>query len=85
MVYLSEFYFPSKDIEEMFLYHIRENCYTTFYPFGILTQHSLNTLELEDITVLYGGNGCGKTTVLNVIAETLNLERSTLYNRSNFF
>lgn len=85
MLYLSEFYFPSEDVEDNFLYKIGETCYTTFYPFGILTRHSLNTLEFGDITLLYGGNGCGKTTVLNVIAETLNLERSTLYNRSNFF
>ena len=85
MLYLSEFYFSSEDVEYNFLYKIRDTCYTTFYPFGILTRHSLNMLEFGDITLLYGGNGCGKTTVLNVIAETLNLERSTLYNRSNFF
>ena len=34
---------------------------------------------------MYGGNGSGKTTALNVIAEKLGLERDTLYNRSNFF
>lgn len=39
----------------------------------------------EPVTILYGGNGSGKTTALNVIAEKLNLKRDTLYNRSNFF
>ena len=42
-------------------------------------------LDFEPVTILYGGNGSGKTTALNVIAEKLVLERDTLYNRSNFF
>lgn len=37
------------------------------------------------MTILYGGNGSGKTTARNVIAEKLGLERDTLYNRSDFF
>lgn len=37
------------------------------------------------MTILYGGNGSGKTTALNVIAEKTGLLRDTLYNRSNFF
>lgn len=42
-------------------------------------------LDFEEATILYGGNGSGKTTALNVIAEKLGLGRDTLYNRSNFF
>lgn len=42
-------------------------------------------MEFEPITILYGGNGSGKSTALNVIAEKLELERDTLYNRSAFF
>jgi len=60
-------------------------CYDSFYPFQIISKHDLRMLDLEPITILYGGNGSGKTTVLNVIAETLQLKRDTLYNRSNFF
>ena len=37
------------------------------------------------MTILYGGNGCGKTTAINVIAEKLGLQRDALYNRSAFF
>ena len=85
MLYLSEFSFPSAETEEDFLMSIRETCYTSFYPFGILTRHSLETIRFGGITLLYGGNGCGKTTVLNIISEALGLERSTLYNRSSFF
>lgn len=30
MLYLSEFYFPSEDVEYNFLYKIRDTCYTTY-------------------------------------------------------
>ena len=85
MIYLSEFTFPSKDEENGFFVGILETCYTSFYPFGVLSGHSLGEIKFGGITLLYGGNGSGKTTALNVIAEALGLERSTLYNRSNFF
>lgn len=42
-------------------------------------------LDFEPVTVLYGGNGSGKSTVLNVIAERLGIERDSIYNRSSFF
>ena len=86
MIYLSQFIFPSIDMEENFLHLIRETCFTTVYPFQVLTEHVVHTLDFDEpITVLYGGNGSGKTTALNVIAEKLGLQRDTLYNRTNFF
>ncbi|MDE5596343.1 MAG: AAA family ATPase, partial [Lachnospiraceae bacterium] len=63
----------------------KRTCYDTYYPFLVLSEHNLTMLDFEPITILYGGNGSGKTTALNVIAEKLELERDTLYNRSNFF
>lgn len=59
--------------------------YDTFYPFQVLSKHGLTRLDFEPVTILYGGNGSGKTTAFNVIAEQLALDRDTLYNRSNFF
>ena len=86
MIYLSQFTFPSPVTEERFLHEIKETCFSTVYPFQILTEHAIHTLNFdESITILYGGNGSGKTTALNVIAEKLNLKRDTLYNRTNFF
>ncbi len=64
---------------------IKRTCYDTVYPFKILSKHHLQQLDFEPVTILYGGNGSGKTTALNVIAEKLGLARDTLYNRSNFF
>lgn len=85
MVYLSHFSFPSFESEYAFFAGIRRTCYDTFYPFNILSKHNLQMLDFEPVTILYGGNGSGKTTALNVIAEKLSLSRETVYNRSNFF
>ena len=47
--------------------------------------HHLHRLDFEPVTILYGGNGSGKSTALNVICEKLGLHRDTLYNRSSFY
>ncbi len=85
MIYLSHFEFPSIEEEYSFIMEIKRTCYDTFYPFQTISKHNFQMLDFEPVTILYGGNGSGKTTALNVIAEKLELERDTLYNRSNFF
>lgn len=85
MIYLSHFSFPDIELEYSFLMGIKRTCYDTVYPFQVLSKHGLRMLDFEPVTILYGGNGSGKTTALNVIAETLGLKRESVYNRSNFF
>lgn len=85
MIYLSKFIFPSQDQEETFRFGIRRTCYDSWYPFEILTKHGLRQLDFEPVTIIYGGNGSGKSTALNVICEKLGLDRDTLFNRSNFY
>lgn len=85
MIYLSHFSFPHVEREYDFLLSQKRTCYDTYYPFQILSRHQLSMLDFEPVTILYGGNGSGKTTVLNVIAEKLKLHRDTRYNRTNFF
>lgn len=82
MIYLSSFTFPDIGLQEQFIIDEKHTCFDSFYPFKVL---DVDTLEFQPITILYGGNGSGKTTALNVMAETLKLERDSLYNRSNFF
>lgn len=83
--YLSQFEFPDADQEFDFILDQKKTCYDTYYPFKILSEHQLKYLNFEPITILYGGNGSGKTTALNVMAEKMQLKRDTLYNRSAFF
>lgn len=85
MIYLSQFSFPDAEKEYSFLMSEKRTCYDSFYPFQVLSKNRLSVLDFESITILYGGNGCGKTTALNVIAEKLNMTRDTLFNRTNFF
>lgn len=84
-MFLLSFKFADALKEEMFLNGIKRTCYESFYPFGVLSTHHLNRLDFEPITILYGGNGSGKSTALNIICEKVGLKRDTLYNRSNFY
>ena len=88
MVYLREFQLPDEEREARFLAGSRENkrtCYGSRYPFGIFLNRTMPPLELEEITILCGGNGSGKTTILNLMGEKLGLGRKAVYNRSSFF
>ena len=85
MIYLSHFSFPDAEQEYDFILAQKRTCYDSYYPFQILSKHRLTMLDFEPVTILYGGNGSGKTTALNVIAETLDLHRDALYNRSAFY
>lgn len=85
MLYISKFEFPDAETETDFRFGLKMTCYDSIYPFGVLSRKGLTQLDFEDITLLCGGNGTGKTTALNIIAEKLKLTRASLYNRSCFF
>lgn len=85
MSYLKKFTFPNRDMEFDFFLEIKRKCYDSFYPFQILSRHSLEEMDFEQITILYGGNGSGKSTALNVIAEKMGIHRDSIYNKSNFY
>ena len=85
MIYLSHFTFPSQERESFCFHGPQRQCYNTNYPFGILSRFDPTVLDFEPVTILYGGNGSGKSTALNVIAEKLRLQRDARYNRSSFF
>ena len=94
MIYLKSFNFASEYYEIQFLYEKRGEdswmskmtCYTSYYPFNIFPDKQLETLTFATpITILYGGNGSGKTTALNIIAEKTGITRTALYNKTPFF
>ena len=85
MIYLRSITFPNADMEYDFILSIQRTCYDSYYPFRILSKNDLDRLDFDSVTILYGGNGSGKTTALNVIAEKTGISRDTIYNKSSFF
>lgn len=71
MIYLENFQFPNED--------------RRVYPYRLLSMNGIEHLEFAPITILYGNNGSGKSTVLNMIAERLALRNKTLGNTNEYF
>lgn len=100
MIYLESFSFPSESQETAFLHPkdktpeevknmVKKDFRTRFhygsvYPFEVLSPNGMYGASFDEITIFCGGNGCGKTTVLNVIAEKLGLKRDSLFNSGRF-
>ena len=81
---------PTRDDEENYFadttnFKAKRTCYTTKYPFGLFRYRELPEFYFTDITIFCGNNGSGKSSILNVMAEKLALERAAPYNRSDFF
>lgn len=71
MIYIENFQFPNED--------------RRVYPYRLLSMNGIEHLEFAPITILYGNNGSGKSTVLNMIAERLALRNKTLGNTNEYF
>jgi len=87
--YLDSFTLASEREEINYLWSFGKTdmqCYsqTNVYPFKIFPQKKLERLDFEPITVIYGGNGSGKSTILNLIAEKLRLERTAPFNNTPY-
>ena len=94
MVYLQSFRMPSKARDEdafdpmsgAYVQKTAQTCRNSVYPFVMFRERGLpDPFTFGDITVLYGNNGSGKSTILNVIAEALGLRRAAPFNRSDLF
>lgn len=85
MLFLDSFTFPDAERETSYIMDVKRTCYSSFYPFKILSRRGFSRIDFEPVTILYGGNGTGKSTALHVIAEKARLEREAPYNRTSFF
>ena len=85
MIYLRSFTFPDGDREFDYCMGIKRKCYTSYYPFRVLSQRRLERIDFEPVTILCGSNGSGKSTALQVIARKAGLQRESPYNRTGFF
>ena len=85
MVYLKSFTLPSLDTRERYINDVKKTCYVSVYPFDLFPLRQLPEFIFEPVTIFAGGNGSGKSTILNVIAERIGIPHGTAYNRSAFF
>jgi predicted ATPase len=91
MIYLKSFSLPSEQREAEFILsyppELEMQCYdnNNAYPFKLFPAKKLDHISFAPITVLYGGNGSGKSTILNIIAEKLEISRSSPFNRAPCF
>ena len=91
--WVDEYFSPSpyapKDLPDVYDKLIAEfdsrTIHRSWYPWKIFYNRDFCHIEFSDITIFYGNNASGKTTVLNVIAEKLGLQRTSLFNTSDFF
>ena len=96
-MYITHFSLPSFNEEFAVLYHEdgpmlgQMKCNSgNIYPFNIFPDRvekmgSLSLDFMSPITILYGNNGSGKTTILNLIAEYINASRHSTFNKSGLF
>lgn len=84
MIYLKNFKLLSESEEYAMISH-KMNIYNDFYPLRIFPEKEFKEIEFEPITIFYGGNGSGKTTILNIISDSIKASRRNLDNKGDFF
>ncbi len=93
MIYLDEFKLVSAYDEDIFLFEYNPakpismmTCYSDDpYPFNFFPQKNISKFDFSDITMLYGTNGSGKSTVLNIISEKLGIAKNPLFNYTPYY
>lgn len=85
MIYLKRFELLDDDNEFDALQQEKKRIFNNVYPFGIFPNRGLKKINFEPITIFYGGNGSGKSTILNLIAEALKAERKSDFDKGTYF
>jgi hypothetical protein len=81
MVYLSCITFPSGNKEINYILKFGGSS----YPYNVISSFGLKKIDFDPVTILYGNNGSGKSTALNIIAEKVKINRDSIYNKSSSY
>ena len=76
MVYLKKFSLVSENTENIILCGENRTYFHTQYLFRIFPKKEFKDIKFSDVTIIYGGNDSGKSTILNIIANKLNCDGS---------
>ena len=85
MIYVRKLNLPSEHAEIKAIELEKRTCFHTFYPFKIFPEKKLSEVQFEGITMFYGGNGSGKSTVLNILAAKIHAIRYSQFNDAPLF
>lgn len=86
MIYLEKFMFPDLEDDTLYFDPPKGSFYDeNTYPFHLTSELGLWSLDFEPLTILYGGNGSGKSTIINVISQKLCADRQSMFNSSPYF
>ena len=84
MIYLKKFKLLNED-EEYNIAFYKKNIHNNLYPLKIFAEKKFENIEFESITIFYGGNGSGKTTILNIISECINASKRNIDKKGEIF
>lgn len=84
MIFLKRFQLLSEEMEDGMIMN-KMNIHNNLYPLKLFTSKEFKNIEFDPITVFYGGNGSGKTTILNIISDTLKASKRNVDKRGDLF
>lgn len=84
MIYLKSFKLLDEN-EEYSMIVYKMNIHNNLYPLKIFPNKKFINIDFEPITIFYGGNGSGKTTILNIISDSINASKRNIDKKGDLF